>query len=66
MKIFKNIARAAVIGAAAAATSAQAAIDTTEIVSALTDAGTAAGVVGAASLVVIVGIKAFKMIRTAL
>jgi len=51
---------------AAFATSAHAAIDTASVTSALTDAGTAAGVVGAASLVVIVGIKAFKMIRRAL
>lgn len=46
--------------------SAHAAIDTAGVTTALTDAGTAAGVVGAASLVVIVGIKAYKMIRRAL
>jgi len=48
------------------ASSAHAAIDTTAATAALTDAGTAAGVIGAASLVVIVGIKAFKMMRQAL
>lgn len=46
--------------------SAQAAIDTTGVTSALTDAGTAAGVVGAAVLIVLIGIKAFKFIRSAL
>jgi hypothetical protein len=62
-KIFRS---AIVAGFAGAAVSAHAAIDTTAVTAALTDAGTAAGVVGAASLVVIVGIKAFKMIRQAL
>jgi hypothetical protein len=46
--------------------SASAAISTTEITAALTDAGTAAGVVGAAVLVVVVGIKAFKYIKQAM
>lgn len=53
-------------GVAAYAGSASAAIDTTSVTAALTDAGTAAGVVGAAVLVVIVGIHAFKYIRRAL
>jgi len=65
-KFSKNVVRASVIGFAAAATSAQAAIDTTAVTTALTDAGTAAGVVGAAVLVVLVGIKAFKYIRAAM
>lgn len=46
--------------------SAHATIDTAGVTSALTDAGTAAGVVGAAVLVVLVGIKAFKFIKSAL
>jgi hypothetical protein len=46
--------------------SAHAAMDTAAVTSALTDAGTAAGTVGAAVLVVYVGIKAFKFIRSAL
>lgn len=46
--------------------SAHATIDTSGVTSALTDAGTAAGVVGAAVLVVLIGIKAFKFIRSAL
>lgn len=45
---------------------AHATIDTTGVTSALTDAGTAVGVVGAAVLVVYVGIKAYKMIKSAL
>lgn len=64
--IARNAVKAAVVGFAVAATSAQAAIDTTSITGSLTEAGVAAAVVGAASLVVLVGIKAFKMIRTAL
>jgi hypothetical protein len=53
-------------GVLAYAGSASAAIDTAGITSALTDAGTAAGVVGAAVLIVYVGIKAFKMIKGAM
>lgn len=52
--------------ALAAMGSAHAAIDTAGVTSALTEAGTAAGVVGAAVLVVLVGIKAFKFIKSAL
>lgn len=62
-KVFRG---ALVAGVAGAAVSAHAAIDTTSVTSALTDAGTAAAVVGAAALAVHVGIKAFKMIRQAL
>lgn len=58
---------APVVGFAAVfAGSAHAALDTAGVTTALTDAGTAAGVVGAAVLVVIVGIKAFKYIRSAM
>ena len=46
--------------------SAHAAIDTSGVTSALTDAASAVGVVGAAVLVVYVGIKAYKMIKGAL
>lgn len=63
----KSILRGLVaVGAIASVSSAHAAIDTAGITSALTDAGTAAGVVGAAVLIVIVGIKAFKYIRSAM
>jgi hypothetical protein len=61
--------KAAVAGGVAlglATSGAHAAISTTEVTGALTDAGTAAGVVAAAVIVVIVGIKAFKYIRSAL
>lgn len=61
--------KAAVAGAAAlglASTGAHAAIDTTAVTASLTEAGTAAGLVAAAVIVVIVGIKAFKYIRSAL
>jgi hypothetical protein len=65
MKTLKKIAVAgasfAVAGAASAGT-----IDTASVTAALTEAGTAAGVVGAAVLVVVVGIKAFKFIKQAL
>lgn len=64
--VTRNVVKAVVVGFAAAATSAHAAIETASITTSLTEAGVAAAVVGAASLVVVVGIKAFKMIRTAL
>lgn len=62
----KETAVAVGVGAVALSGSASAAIDTSSITAALTDAGTAGGVVAAAVLVVIVGIKAFKFIRAAL
>ena len=46
--------------------SASAAIDVTSVTTALTDAGTAVATVGAAVLVVIVGVAAYKYIRRAL
>lgn len=52
--------------AVASVGAAHAAIDTTGVTSALTDAGSAVAVVGAAVLVVYVGIKAYKMIKGAL
>lgn len=62
----KKIARIIAVAFGGAAVSAHAAIDTTAITSALTDAGTAVGVVGAAVLVVHVGGKVFKYIRAAM
>lgn len=63
---FKPAVVGGAIGALSFAGAAHAAIDTTAVTSALTDAGTAAGVVAAAVLVVIVGVKAFRYIRSAL
>jgi len=54
------------LGMSFAAASAQAAIDVTAVTAATTDAATAVGVIGAAVLVVIVGVKAYKWIRGAL
>jgi hypothetical protein len=63
----KRFVRASFAASALAlAGSASAAISTTEVTGALTEAGTAAGVVGAAVLVVVVGIKAFKYIKQAM
>lgn len=45
---------------------AHAAVDTTEVISAITTAGTAAAAVGAAVLVLHVGIKVYKWIRGAM
>lgn len=60
--------RVAIVGTGAIALvgNAHAAMDTASVTSALADAATAVGVVGAAVLVVYVGIKAFKMVRGAL
>lgn len=44
----------------------QAAVDTAGITSAIGDAGTAAAAVGAAVLVMIVGIKVYKWVRGAM
>ena len=65
-KIFNMKSALVATAAAAFAGSASAAIETTDITGKLTEAGVAAGVVGAAVVVVYVGIKAFKMIRSAL
>ena len=62
----KNIARIIAVAFGGAAVSAQAAVDTTAITAALTDAGSAVAVVGAAVLVVHVGGKVFKYIRAAM
>lgn len=57
---------AAGLSALAFAGSSMAAIDVTSVTTALTDAGTAVATVGAAVLVVIVGVAAYKYIRRAL
>lgn len=44
---------------------ANAAIDTTDIEAAITDAATAAGVIGAAWLIYVLGIKVWKSLRGA-
>lgn len=65
----KNFTRIAVVGAVSAvfANSAFASgIDTAGVMLALTEAGQAAATVGAAVLIVVVGIKAFKFIKGAL
>ena len=54
------------IAALALAGSAQAAVDTGAVTSAVTDAGAAIAVVGAAVLVVHVGMKVYKWIQRAL
>ena len=54
------------LSALAFAGASSAAIDVTSVTTALTDAGTAVATVGAAVLVVIVGVAAYKYIRRAL
>lgn len=62
----RRIALPAVALAGGLVTSAHAAMDTAAVTAALTDAGSAVAVVGAAVLVVYVGMKAFKLVRGAL
>lgn len=62
--MFKKIALSA--GLLSVAAASQAAIDTKAVESALTDAGAAAQIVCGAVIVVIVGIKAFSFIKSAL
>jgi len=62
----KTAAKAAVLALGTAAASAQAAISTTEVTTSITDASAAIAVVGAAVLVLIVGIKVWKWIGRAL
>jgi hypothetical protein len=50
----------------AVAASSQAAVDTSGVVSAISEAGIAAAAVGAAVLVMIVGIKVYKWVRAAM
>lgn len=67
-KIIKSLNRRNALVAAAVSGYAGSAfaVETAPITGALTEAGTAAAVVGAAVLVLVVGIKAFKYIRSAL
>lgn len=61
-----NLAKGLVVAASVVAGSAHAAIDTTTVTTALTEAGAAIAVVGAAYLAMSVGAKVFKWIKTAL
>jgi hypothetical protein len=56
----------AVISGLLAAGLSQAAVDVTSVTTAIADAGTAAATVGAAVLVMVVGIKVYKWIRGAM
>lgn len=66
MKKAKTALLGIFVGLAAVAPSAFAAISTTEVTNALTDAGAAVATVGAAVLVVHVGVKVYKYIRGAM
>lgn len=59
--------RAAAVAIAVAPLAARAddAIDTTAIVAKIVSMGTAAGVIGLAYLTVVLGVKAFKLLRSA-
>lgn len=61
----KNLIKVALVGASALAVQAHAAVDA-GVTTAITTAGTDAATVGAAVLIVLVGIKAFKYIRRAM
>lgn len=63
MKVIKFVVG---IFAASAAGLSQAAVDVTAVTAAIGDAGTAAATVGAAVLVMVVGIKVYKWIRGAM
>jgi hypothetical protein len=54
------------LGLLSVAAASQAAVDTSGVVLAITEAGTAAAAVGAAVLVMIVGIKVYKWVRGAM
>ena len=61
-----RVKQAAVVGSAVAVTGlANAAVDTTEITGELTDAATAGAAVAAVAILIPLGIKVFKYIRTA-
>lgn len=69
--MFKNRSAAIRFGSTAvalggAASLSQAAVDTADVITAITAAGTAAAAVGAAVLVMHVGIKVYKWIRGAM
>jgi len=61
--LYRRIAAASGVLVAGAS---QAAVDVTGVTSAIGDAGTAAATVGAAVLVMVVGIKVYKWIRGAM
>ena len=65
-KSIRRFGAAVAVGAMSFAGVASAAVDTSSVTGAITDAGTAVGVVGAAVLVVIVGTKVFKWVARAL
>lgn len=67
--ISKNLLTAAIgaiVATSAVAGSAMAAIDVTSVSTAMGDAGTAVGTIGAGSLVVSVGVKVWKWVARAL
>lgn len=64
--VSKTTQLATAAGLLVAAGASQAAIDTATILSAITDGGIAAGVVGVAFLGVVATIKALKVIRSAM
>lgn len=62
--LFKKVGSGLVLAAAAGAS--QAAIDVTAVTTAVGEAATAAGLIGAGVLVMIVGIKVYKWVRGAM
>ena len=62
-KFYRRVAAA---GLGFTAFASQAAVDVTSVTTAIGDAGTAAATVGAAVLVMVVGIKVYKWIRGAM
>lgn len=63
----KQIVRGLVaVGALASVASAHAAIDVAGVVTAIEDAATPVGLVGAAVLIVMAAVKAFKLVRQAM
>lgn len=64
--IVSRASKVAIVGLSVSAGLANAAIDTTAVTTALTEAGAAIAVVGAAYLAMTVGAKVFKWIKTAL
>ena len=62
----RRLATAAALGALALANNAHAAIDVTAVVSEINDTITPIGLIGAAVLVVVVSIAAFKWVRRAI
>ena len=62
----RRLATAAALGALALTNNAHAAIDVTAVVTAINDTITPIGLIGAAVLVVVVSIAAFKWVRRAI